>query len=85
MKTHTNKSRRINTRKSKNIEPFLNKEGYNEVVLEKDGKSKSFPVALLVAKAFIPNPNNFPYVIHINGVKTDDRAENLMWSSERGI
>ena len=31
----------------------------------------------LIAKQFIPNPNNLLYVDHINHIKTDNRIENL--------
>lgn len=57
--------------------------GYNQVQLHKGTRKKvhSCLVYKLVAKAFIPNPENKPCVDHINTDRTDDRACNLRWVS----
>lgn len=57
----------------------LDKWGYPIVTLYKKGISKTVKVHRLVAIAFIPNPNNYPCVDHINTDKKDNRVENLSW------
>ncbi len=57
------------------LKPYISNHGYYVVDMNK----KNFRVHRLVAEKFIPNPENKPFVNHINGIKTDNRVENLEW------
>lgn len=64
------------------IKPTISK-GYYRLGLRLKGEKKMMNIHRLVALAFIPNPNNFATVNHINGDKLDNRVENLEWCSVR--
>src|SRR5690606_22957036 len=68
-------------RKGVELKPSMNG-GYKQVVLQNGGQITR-KVHRLVAEAFIPNPDNLPLINHINGVKTDNRPENLEWCDHR--
>ena len=57
--------------------------GYIRVFLYKNGKPKPYSVHRLVAIAFIPNPNNYPEVNHIDEDKTNNIVENLEWCDKK--
>ena len=61
--------------------PHVDHGGYLTVWLSKHSVQKCLKVHRIVAIAFIPNPKNKATVNHINGVKTDNRVENLEWAT----
>lgn len=62
------------------------KDGYTMVRLFKrngDRKGRLYKVHVLMAVAFIPNPENKPYIDHINTIRDDNRLENLRWCTHK--
>ena len=54
-------------------------DGYYSIGLRKDGKRFKAKIHRLIAQAFIPNPENKPFVNHIDGNKQNNCIENLEW------
>lgn len=65
---------------------FSCSQGYNYCRLKYKNDNGSFiqksrRVHIVIAETFISNPNNLPVVGHKNNIKTDNRADNLYWTT----
>lgn len=70
--------------KTKILKQNLSAQGYKQVNLHnEEGVQKTQKVHRLVAKAFIPNPQNKPHIDHINTIRTDNRSCNLRWVTQK--
>ena len=66
----------------KYLKPFKDSRGYLFVYIkDNNGKYYNKRIHRLIAEAFIPNPDNKPYIDHINTDKTDNRIKNLRWAT----
>ena len=64
------------------VYPYIDNYGYERIGLAVHGKCRHFRVHQLVAKAFIPNPNNYPQINHIDEDKTNNCVDNLEWCTQ---
>lgn len=55
------------------------------LTLRNQGKQKTYDVHMLVAKAFLDNPNNYPVIKHIDGNFENNAVSNLMWAEHRFV
>ena len=70
-------------KRHKFLTPMPNSKGYLRVGLYRDGKQVFKAIHRLVAEAFVPNddPEHKDTIDHIDGDKTNNRADNLQWLS----
>ena len=61
------------------LSPGRDSQGYYTVALSKNGNTKSYLLHVLLAKTFIPNPENKPVVNHKDGNKINNNLDNLEW------
>lgn len=70
---------KIRNGNKKILKTYLDNKGRHRIKINLEGQRKSYFIHRLVAEVFITNPFNKPQVMHINGIKHDNRANNLVW------
>lgn len=71
------------TKKGKILKQTENSHGYLCVSIHKDGKQRVVQSHILIAKTFLPNPENKPQINHKDGNKKNNAIENLEWVTAR--
>ena len=72
---------RVFTKKYNRMKKPSMMDGYPYVNLYNDGKKKMKKIHILIAEHYIPNPDNKPFIDHINRIRDDNRIENLRWAT----
>lgn len=81
----SNLGRFRNTKTKRIIKQTLGKSGYYGYCasLGSRGKYKLFKIHRAVAESFIPNPNDYPIINHIDGNKLNNCVNNLEWCTNQ--
>lgn len=68
--------------RSKILSQRVGTNGYKVIVTRCHGEGKTINIHRLVAKIFVPNPNNYPQVNHKDGNKQNNHYTNLEWVTQ---
>lgn len=65
------------------MKPYESRGGYLSITLCKDKRKKGYLIHKIVALSFIPNPENKPFVDHIDTNRKNNMVENLRWCTTK--
>jgi len=75
--------RSVRNNKDVILNTIISRYGYIKVRLSKNTIKKEHFVHRLIAIAFIPNPFNYPYIDHIDTIRTNNSVTNLKWVTSK--
>lgn len=61
----------------------MDRKGHMGVCLSVNGKRRYFYLHRLMGNVFIPNPDKYPIVRHLNDIPYDNEIDNLAWGTQR--
>ncbi len=70
-------------KKGRIVKQHFNHSMYLQIAFSMHGKMSMNRSHRVIAKMFIPNPENKPEVNHLNGIRHDNRVENLEWCTPK--
>ena len=68
---------------NKKLKTRIHKNGYRYIDLSYKDRKMSLKLHRILGKLFIPNPENKPEINHKNGIKLDNRLENMEWVTHK--
>jgi len=75
---------KVRNKQKRVLKPQDNGRGYMKILLCNGISQKRFYVHRLVAQAFVPNPMNVNVVNHLDECPSNNRADNLEWTTQKG-